>query len=501
MNQLDFILVNSGDTGMAYQDLKDLCALEPPTFTALVANYLLSKGFSGEIVDTPTLDASIQQIAENIVKSNPILVGVYVYGYQPSASTQNMTSARLLCQAIRDINPSLPILISGTHPAALPRQTLIEEPVTYVCDREGFETMEKLILHHRDGSVSLNDIPSLWYHSSVSFNGRLDLLSKDNIVSNLPSTLMSEENMNSLIARPAWQLLDMTKYRSHNWHAFETMNRTPYASMYTSLGCPFKCSFCCINAPFGKASYRLWHPDTIIKQIDELVNVYGIRNIKFVDEMFVLNEDHVMGICDRIIDRGYDLNIWAYARIDTVKDHFLQKLRQAGFRWLALGIESGSKHVRDGASKRYGNDDIIEVVRKIQNHGIYIIGNYIFGLPDDTFESMNQTLDMAIDLNCEFSNFYSAMAYPGSRLYQTAIQNNWQLPMSWSDYSQHGYGTFPLATDYLSNKEVLKFRDEAFVKYFSGSKYKEMIRSKFGDAALDGVDRMLSVKIKRRLYS
>ena len=77
--------------------------------------------------------------------------------------------------------------------------------------------------------------------------------------------------------------------------------------------------------------------------------------------MFVLSEQHVLGICDRIIERGYDLNIWAYARIDTVKDRYLEKLKKAGFNWMALGIESGSKYVRDGVDKgRFSDTDIVK---------------------------------------------------------------------------------------------------------------------------------------------
>src|SRR5207249_1869902 len=102
-------------------------------------------------------------------------------------------------------------------------------------------------------------------------------------------------------------------------------------------------------------------------------------------------------------------------------------LRAAGFRWLALGIESASKFVRDGVDKgRFQDDDIIKVVRKIQAAGINVIGNYIFGLPDDTRESMQATLDMAIEANCEFANFYSAMAYPGSKLYTLALEKGWK---------------------------------------------------------------------------
>src|SRR4029077_8174497 len=177
-----------------------------------------------------------------------------------------------------------------------------------------------------------------------------------------------------------------------------------------------------------------------------LVTKYGVRNIKFVDEMFVLNRAHVLGVCDEITKRGLGekINIWAYARVDTVKDEFLEPLRRAGFRWLALGIESASKHVRDGVEKgRFGSEEIIKTVRKVQDAGINVIGNYIFGLPDDTHDTMRETLDLALEANCEFANFYCAMAYPGSKLYTLALQNNWQLPESWIGYSQHSYETHP----------------------------------------------------------
>ena len=134
--------------------------------------------------------------------------------------------------------------------------------------------------------------------------------------------------------------------------------------------------------------------------------------------------------------------------MDTVKDEFLDKLNRAGFRWLALGIESGSKHVRDGVEKgRFGLEEILQVVKKIQDAGINVIGNYIFGLPDDTFESMQETLDLAIEANCEFANFYCAMAYPGSKLYTMALEKGWELPDSWIGYSQHSFETMPLRTD------------------------------------------------------
>src|SRR5438045_2637501 len=120
--------------------------------------------------------------------------------------------------------------------------------------------------------------------------------------------------------------------------------------------------------------------------------------------MFVLNQRHVLAICDLLIERNYGLNIWAYARVDTVKDGMLDKLKRAGFNWLALGIEAADEHVLIDANKRYRVDEVYDTVSRIQQAGINVIGNYIFGLPEDTSETMKSTLDLALDLNCEFGN-------------------------------------------------------------------------------------------------
>jgi anaerobic magnesium-protoporphyrin IX monomethyl ester cyclase len=130
--------------------------------------------------------------------------------------------------------------------------------------------------------------------------------------------------------------------------------------------------------------------------------------------------------------------------------------------------------------------------------GINVIANYIFGLPEDDLESMQATLDLALELNCEFANFYSAMAYPGSQLYTLAIQQAWPLPEKWSGYSQHSYDTLPLPTKHLSGPEVLRFRDHAFQFYFSNPKYLDMIAAKFGDGTAEEIKRMSSHWLERK---
>ena len=494
MKRLDVLFVVPGGHNKVFQQLADdFSAVEPPVLAGLFANYLKARDCSVKIIDAPAEGLTPMEVANLAISHNPYLIVAMVYGHQPSASTQTMPAVSELCRLIKECWKDAKIMMVGTHPSALPERTLKEEEVDFVCQGEGPITIYETLLALKFGENDFSRVSGLWYWDGEKI--------KSNQLAPLMSDLSKEFSMGV-----AWDLFPMDKYRAHNWHCFDDIERRqPYASLYTSFGCPYSCSFCCINAPFGKSSYRMFSPDWVIREVDILVNKYGVRNIKIVDEMFILNEDHILGICDRIIDRGYDLNIWAYARVDTVKDKHLKKLRKAGFHWLALGIESGSKHVRDGVGKgKFGTTDIISVVRKIQNAGINVIGNYIFGLPDDTIESMQETLDLAIEANCESANFYCAMAYPGSKLYIVAKENKWPLPgdlsnPGWIGHSQHSYECFPLPTETLCAADVLKFRDNAFNAYFKNPFYLEMIKRKFGEKALKHIRNMASTSLKRKL--
>jgi anaerobic magnesium-protoporphyrin IX monomethyl ester cyclase len=422
-SRLDVLLINPGNLTQVYQSLgKQLSAIEPPIWAGLIATFIRQKGFSVAILDAQAENLSPQMVAEKVAGLNPILTTVVVYGQQPSASTQNMPAVGAICNAIKDRAPEIKLLLLGGHVASLPERTLLDERVDFVCGGEGPYTILDLLLALKSGEpADYQTVRDLWYRQEGEIkSGPAAALIKD-LDHELPGI--------------AWDLLPMQKYRAHNWHCFEDLKRQPYAAIYTSLGCPYHCTFCCIQAPFrsgekaagyreSTSSYRYWSPETVIAQIDILVNQYGVRNIKFADELFVLNRKHVIGICDLIIERGYDLNIWAYARVDSLREDMLEKLKKAGVNWLALGIEAGNERVRKDINKNFDDAYLTEIIGKVRDAGIYIIGNYIFGLPEDDLESMQQTLDKAIELNCEFANLYCAMAYPGSKLYETALAEN-----------------------------------------------------------------------------
>jgi hypothetical protein len=149
------------------------------------------------------------------------------------------------------------------------------------------------------------------------------------------------------------------------------------------------------------SNMRYWSPEFIIKEFDKLVEL-GVYTIKITDEMFLLNRKYYIPFCEMLRDRGYGefLRMWAYSRVDTVKRPELLKLvRSAGIKWLALGIESGDMKVRLEVYKgKFEDVDVKRVIDQVHEAGIEIMANYIFGLPGDTKESMQKTLDLSKEL-------------------------------------------------------------------------------------------------------
>lgn len=497
MKPVDLVLVNPAARHQVYQSLgSSLSAIEPPVWVGLMATFIRNHGFSVQIIDAEAEDLTAGKTAERAMEMAPRLVAVVVYGHQPSASTQNMTAAGALCTVLKRMAPELKTVLVGGHVAALPERTLREEDADFVCGGEGPYTLLDLLSVLKSGQPHDYDrVRGLWYRSGGG-------------VKSTPAAPLVKE-LDRDMPGIAWDLLPMKKYKAHNWHCYGHLRREPYAALYTTLGCPYHCSFCCIQAPFKSGekemayrdsvnSYRFWSVESVVAQVDRLVNEYGVRNIKIADEMFVLNPRHVLGICNAIIERGYDLNIWAYARVDTVQERMVDKLKRAGFSWLAFGIESASERVRDDVEKGFDQDKIFHTVERVRAAGINVIGNFIFGLPEDDLKTMTATLELAIELNCEFANFYCTMAYPGSHLYNLAIQEGWALPEKWSSYSQHSVDALPLPTKYVSAAEVLRFRDQAFQIYFSGPRYLDMVKRKFGPETIHDIELMTAHRLERR---
>lgn len=501
--KINVLFISPNSSRAAYQDLADVySAIEPPTWALLLAQACRSKGFGVGILDADAERLTPEQGAKRIVEANPRLVCFVVYGQNPNSGTTNMVGAIALAEELRKTYPQYPICFVGSHISALPREVLAYSCVDFVLLNEGVYAIQNLL------RTNLKD--DLSKVKGIGFKR------DSNIILNTPEMVVPSERMDIDLPGYAWDLLPMKQrpldmYRAHFWHVgFNHTKRTPFAAIYTSLGCRYGCDFCMINiinrvdndsevSAANSKGMRFWSPDFVIRELQNLASL-GVTNVRLSDEMFFLDRRYFEPIVSSNDVHELGLNMWAYARVDTVREKYLENFRKSGINWLALGIESGNQLVRKEVSKGTFKDvNIRSVCKSIRDSGINVISNYIFGFPDEGFDEMNETLSLAVELNTEMANIYACQALPGSPLYILARKQGWALPDSFSGYGFLSYECQPLPTKYLTAAEVLKFRDEAWSTYFGNPKYLDLVETKFGGEEKKNVESMARLKLKRRL--
>jgi len=509
INRMDVLFINADSSRLAYQGLADVyAAIEPPTWALLLAESCRSKGFSVGILDCDAESLTSKEAISRIKELRPRLLLFVVYGQNPNSGTTSMIGAVELASAIKeDSCGDIPLAFVGSHTSALPMEVLANDLVDIVLLNEGVYALHNLLRSNLKND--LEKIKGIGFKKKGPGGFPIPTL-------NPPERIVPQEFMDIDLPGYAWDLLPFKNvpldlYRSHFWHSgFDQGKRTPFAAIYTSLGCQFACNFCMINIlnrndngdNFSAADFRgmrFWSPEWVAKEMKKLADI-GVETLRISDEMFFLNKKFYNPILENIVREEYKFNMWTYSRVDTVRKDALELFKRAGVNWLALGIEAGNQHVRQEVSKgSFKEVNIREICKTISEADINIISNYIFGFPEDTLETMQETLHLALELNTEMANMYPCQALPGSPVYSQAKKLGWQLPDSYEGYAFLSYESQPLPTKFLTSAEVLRFRDQAWDTYFTNPAYLDLVERKFGLTERNNVEAMSKIKLKRRL--
>ena len=412
-----------------------------------------------------------------------------------------MIGAYRVASKLREVS-DLKVCFIGSHSSALPKEVISEKFIDFVFINEGVYGLQTLLKTNLKNN--LENCYDLYYKEAGEIKH-----SKFNKV--VPSELMDQD-----LPGYAWDLLPKKKrvldiYRAHYWHSFfKEKDRYFFAAPYTSLGCAFSCNFCMINIVnrnsfesnvssqnFNKM--RHWSPEFILDELEKL-SKFGVKTLRLSDEMFFLNKKFYIPILEGIIERKLEFNIWTYARVDTVREDMLELFKKAGVNWLALGIEAANTEIRLEIDKgKFKQVNIRDVVKKIKSSGINVLGNYIFGFPNDNQKTMQQTLDLALELNTEHANFYSCSALPGSPLYFENLKNFPDDKREFSEYAFLSYNSKPMRTKHCSPEEVLAFRDQAWRKYFTNENYLNLVEKKFGIESRKNINELSKIDLKRKI--
>jgi anaerobic magnesium-protoporphyrin IX monomethyl ester cyclase len=237
---------------------------------------------------------------------------------------------------------------------------------------------------------------------------------------------------------PAWDLLPLSNYQL-------PMVSEPYMIVETSRGCPYSCDFCVAPIHQGH-KFRERDPKTLVDEIARAKQELGVRYFYLWGDTVTLNQKTFGAFCDELIARDLGIRWFGNARADNLTDPaFVHRLRRSGCWMLAMGIESSSSEIRKDMVKRLEEQKIRSAFVNLREAGIKSFAFFIFGYPGDTPASMEATTDYAIDLAPDFANFYPAVPYPGTALYEKVrseglLKNEDWSKMEYSYYMLEGHG-------------------------------------------------------------
>jgi anaerobic magnesium-protoporphyrin IX monomethyl ester cyclase len=506
--KIDALFINPSSAAKAYQHLVEIyAAIEPPTWALLLAESCRAQGFSVGILDCDAERLTLEAAVRRIQDVKPRVAVFVMYGQNPNSGTTSMIGALELADAVKQAQFDTCICFVGSHVSAMPREVLALDSVDVALLNEGVYALHDLLRSNLGSDLA--QVKGIGYKHAGPGGERILTL-------NSPQRVVPQERMDADLPGYAWDLLPQRErpldlYRAHFWHAeFDHVKRTPFAAIYTSLGCQFACDFCMINIvnrvdngddvdASKSRGMRFWSPEWVSREMRKLADL-GVKTLRISDEMFFLNRRYYLPVLEQVVANSFDFNMWTYSRVDTVRRDALALFKRAGVNWLALGVEAGNQKVRQEVSKgSFKEVDIRDVCRTINDAGLSIISNYIFGFPDDTLETMQQTLDLALELNTEMANMYPCQALPGSPMHKIARENGWALPDSYEGYAFLSYECHPLPTKHLTAAQVLRFRDAAWQTYFTNPNYLDLVERRFGATQRSNVEDMTRIRLKRKI--
>ena len=369
----------------------------PPVGLCNLAAVAAKAGVEVSIIDAPALGLDTKTTYETMMEFHPDLIGI-------TAVTISVNNAAKLAKYIKDRNTAAPVILGGPHVTAVPEETLSRFPdIDIAVLGEGEETFLELI-KKLDNGTNLEKIQGIAFHR----NG--------DIVRSAPRPFIQDIDVLPL---PAWGMLpgfpeaySQSAMRSH---------RYPTASLITSRGCYGKCTFC-DTVCFGR-KIRNHSPEYVIKMIKALIDGYGVKDVSFYDDNFVAYPKRISQICEMIIREKLDITWSCDSRIDNIKSpDQLTLFKRAGCWEICYGIESGNQKILDEVKKNITLDKIKRVVEWTDEAGINVKGFFMMGLPLETEESINETIQFAKQLPLTNAHVTFTTPLPGSELYSTARQ-------------------------------------------------------------------------------
>lgn len=386
-----------------------------PMNLAYLAAYLRREGFAVYLADYEVEAYSEEALRILLQQVRPVLVGV-------SCCTPTIINGARICEAVKRFDPAITTVVGGSHASGLIVPVMEEFP-SFDCLAfgEGEQTLAELC-SRLDSGDSIEGISGL-----ACRNG-------NDIVVSPPRMLIAD--LDSL-PFPARDLIRYERQTGHSSRGFSNDLRS--TELFTSRGCPISCSFCAIQATFGR-KVRFRSIDSVEAEVRDFVRRFHFNHVLIADDTFTLDADRGAQLCDVLARNGIDS--WnCDTRVTSVTPELLRHMRVTGCRKVAFGVESGSQQVLDRIGKGITVERVREAFWMAREAGIpQIEGNFIIGVdPDETAEDLAQTRRLIRELPWNFVSIAIIVPFPGTPVYD-AMRSRGMIESgaTWDDFVLFG---------------------------------------------------------------
>jgi len=372
---------------------RDINIMAPVGLCSMVS-YLASRGIESGILDGYARPRPLEKWVDILRGEKPDFLGI-------STTTSSFLEGVQLAETVKRSIPSVKIVFGGVHISSLKEKCMRDFPVIdFGIVGEGEEATAQLIL--RDGR-DIDDVQGILYRDAldsgeIHFTGlRTDMVELDS----LPF--------------PAYEKLD--GFPGDYILPIFSFPRRPTASIISSRGCPYQCSYC--DRSVFRRGFRSNSPEYMHALLAYLNRRWGVRHVTFYDDIFTANRRRVEAFCDLMVRRPLGMTFYCAVRANQLDDDLIRMLKEAGCWQISFGVESGDPQIVKIHRKGSDLDEIREKVRVIKKHGIRVKGLFIAGLPGDTEETIRRTIDYACGTDFDEINVSKFTPFPGAPIYKT----------------------------------------------------------------------------------
>ena len=398
--------------------------------------YLRTRGYDDiHLFDMRLRKETPAQILDRVLPLEPDVIGL-------SSLTIERDAIHELTELIKMHRPRTIIVIGGPYATSSTRTVMRDPSVDYVVVGEGEVTFHELLETIRSGGEPAN-VPGILYRR----DGQVCETARRPAIADLDT-----------LPFPSWDRIDMDAYEQ-----FVAMNRLTgqrWAVVYTSRGCPFKCTYC--HDVFGK-KFRARSPAKVVEEMQLLNDRYGVREFHFYDDIFNFNKQRVLEICRLIRERGLDIHMQFPngVRADMMDLELLTAMKAAGTLRVSYAIESASPRIQKRVKKHLKIEKVHRLIEETDRMGILVHGFFMLGFPGETHEEVLSTVDFAVRSKLHSAAFFLVTPFEGSPLAEDYVEPAKELHGQDFHYydNPHSLSEVPAAT-------IKRIQRNAYLRFY-----------------------------------